>query len=299
MDLLDQLLERTSRTFALSIPLLPEPSRREVTLAYLLLRIADTLEDGIQLSPDRRQEALEQLLAVVSHVDVGGAEQWSRTWSATQPVDQPDYLRLLEEFPRVLECIGQLPSRSRQVILRHGERTIAGMRRTVQVMDTTGTLRLETVDQLREYCYIVAGIVGEMLTELFLLHWPTLQDEADRLRTLAPFFGEGLQLVNILKDADTDARAGRFYLPSHLQPNELFEIARNDLQLAQQYIEALQRGKAPKAVIAFTRLPVELAEPTLCRVEQCGPGSKLTRSEVSLVLDRVQTDLVLSDEAHG
>ena len=52
MDLLDQLLERTSRTFALSIPLLPEPARREVTLAYLLLRIADTLEDGIQFHPN-------------------------------------------------------------------------------------------------------------------------------------------------------------------------------------------------------------------------------------------------------
>ena len=44
--LMDHLLEKTSRTFALTVPLLPEPTRCEVTVAYLLFRVADTLEDA-------------------------------------------------------------------------------------------------------------------------------------------------------------------------------------------------------------------------------------------------------------
>ena len=196
----------------------------------------------------------------------------------------------------MLECIERMESRSRKVVLEHGQRTIAGMRQTVQAMAPTGTLRLETVDQLRDYCYIVAGIVGEMLTELFLLHWPSLQTQADRLRPLAPFFGEGLQLVNILKDADTDARAGRFYLPPHLPPSQCSRLHGMTCSWRTSMLTPCNEAR-PKAVIAFTRLPVELAQPTLCRVEQLGPGSKLTRGEVSLVLDRVQTELVMNDSA--
>jgi phytoene/squalene synthetase len=45
VDLAD-LLQRTSRTFGLAIPRLSEPTRTEVTIAYLLFRIADTLEDA-------------------------------------------------------------------------------------------------------------------------------------------------------------------------------------------------------------------------------------------------------------
>ena len=71
----------------------------------------------------------------------------------------------------------------------------------------------QSIAELRDYCYIVAGIVGEMLTELFLLDRPGLAPAADYLRARSRLFGEGLQLVNILKDADVDASEGRVYIP--------------------------------------------------------------------------------------
>jgi farnesyl-diphosphate farnesyltransferase len=268
----------------LSIPLLPEPSRREVTLAYLLLRIADTLEDGIYLPPDSRHDALQQLLSVVTTGKIRDAEVWSRSWVGTQPIDNPDYLELLGRFPDVLRHIGELSVVSRQIITQHAQQTIVGMQQTLQQMDDAGVLRLETTTQLRQYCYVVAGIVGEMLTELFLTHWPSLHSRADRLRQTAKYFGEGLQLVNILKDADADAGVGRFFLPPQTSLEDMFRLARDDLRQAHQYIQVLQEAAAPQGVIAFARLPVELAEGTLARVEQGGPGSKLSRAEVRAVL---------------
>ena len=72
-----------------------------------------------------------------------------------------------------------------------------------------GNLVLTDLEDLKNYCYFVAGIVGEMLTELFLLGRPTLSGVAAFLRGRAAAFGEALQLVNILKDAAGDAAEGR------------------------------------------------------------------------------------------
>src|SRR5438477_258431 len=81
---------------------------------------------------------------------------------------------------------------------------------------------------LRAYCYAVAGIVGEMLTELFVLGRPGMQAVAGDLRKHAAAFGEGLQLVNILKDARPDAVEGRTFLPRQAPLREVFVLARQD-----------------------------------------------------------------------
>jgi hypothetical protein len=60
MQRIDELLEKTSRTFALSIPLLPQPTRRQLGVAYLLFRIADTFEDAVDWPNDRRIAALRE-----------------------------------------------------------------------------------------------------------------------------------------------------------------------------------------------------------------------------------------------
>ena len=63
---LDQLLEGSSRTFALTIPLLPEPIRAQVTVAYLLFRVADTLEDSERWTLAARGEKLRAFAAVLA-----------------------------------------------------------------------------------------------------------------------------------------------------------------------------------------------------------------------------------------
>jgi farnesyl-diphosphate farnesyltransferase len=154
-----------------------------------------------------------------------------------------------------------------------------------------GELRLRDVQDLQAYCYVVAGIVGELLTELFLRERPGLAPAAGRLRERARSFGEGLQLVNILKDSASDAVQGRIYLPDGVDRADVLALARRNLETAAEYVHTLQEAGAERGVVAFTALPVRLAHATLDRVEAAGPGSKLTRHEVYAILQSLHQAL--------
>ncbi|HSS45203.1 MAG TPA: squalene/phytoene synthase family protein, partial [Thermoanaerobaculia bacterium] len=150
-----------------------------------------------------------------------------------------------------------------------------------------GALVLTGLRDLRAYCYVVAGIVGEMLTELFLLGRESLEASAAFLRERAGLFGEALQLVNILKDAAVDTAEGRRFIGPGLDRAEVFALARRDLDTAAEYILALQRAGAPRGIVEFTALPAELAGATLDKVEARGPGSKISRLEVLTIKQRL------------
>jgi farnesyl-diphosphate farnesyltransferase len=159
------------------------------------------------------------------------------------------------------------------------------MQDVVRRGDERGNLRLHSIRELRDYCYVVAGIVGEMLTELFLLDAPELSAVAPRLRRRSRFFGEGLQLVNILKDRASDATEGRVYLPAEIDVREVFGIARSDLDRAYAYVLTLQDAGAPEGFVAFTASPAILARASLDRIEERGPGAKITRDEVASLME--------------
>jgi farnesyl-diphosphate farnesyltransferase len=287
---LQELLVRTSRTFALAIPLLPDPTRLEVSIAYLLFRIADTFEDaGVWWNRARQIAALECFGELV---DTGSPEEFQAAvaeWLVEPPTDHAGYRELLEETPAVVGAFRRLAPASHAVILEHTRRTAAGMAGVVDRRDADGQLVLRDVEDLRAYCYIVAGIVGEMLTELFVLGSEQVAQVADRLRPRAAAFGEALQLVNILKDSDGDLEEGRRFLPAATDRSEVFALARRDLREAAEYVAEIQRAGGPEGVVRFTALPVLLARASLERVEQAGPGGKLTRPEVFAIkrgLDR-------------
>jgi farnesyl-diphosphate farnesyltransferase len=82
-------LDKTSRTFAVAIPLLEEPTRRDVSLAYLLFRIADTLEDSVQLTPDERVEALDELAALIARPESIEAHRLAQKWCRLRSVENP------------------------------------------------------------------------------------------------------------------------------------------------------------------------------------------------------------------
>ena len=223
---LDDLLEKTSRTFALSIPVLPEPTRREVMIAYLLFRIADTFEDAVALAarrthrrPGRLQRTAALLLAREGASAVAGL-------GATR--GRPPC--------RLSGADGRGPVRPRRLFRARARRRRAdprarhpfGRRHGFDRFSHTrdGRLTLHSIPELKDYCYIVAGIVGEMLTELFLLDRPALASLAPFLRERAATFGEALQLVNILKDSAVDAEEGRRYLPAEVPKSEVFSLAR-------------------------------------------------------------------------
>jgi farnesyl-diphosphate farnesyltransferase len=287
---LAKLLERTSRTFALSIPVLPEPTRHEVMIAYLLFRIADTFEDAAHWKPERRIAALSDFNGLLGAYSRPEAERLAAAWSAADPSPHAGYRELIAEVPFVLDAFFALSPGAvepvRAQVIRSAEGMAGYVRRT-----QGGRLVLADVADLKAYCYVVAGIVGEMLTELFLLGREALAPIAPYLRQRAASFGEALQLVNILKDSAVDASEGRRYLPASAPREEIFALARHDLGIAGEYIRTLQTHAAPRGLVEFTALPVLLAKASLDKIESHGPGSKISRPEVFLLTQRLKRAL--------
>lgn len=286
---LHDLLIKTSRTFGASIPLLNEPLRTQVTLAYLLFRIADTFEDAVTWPPDRKIHALhtfaEILQGEASHEDE--IRRLARTWTDQPPVEHDGYTELLSETPYVLAQLRELDEVPRERINHHTIRTTHGMAEIVRRTAADGTLQLRDLDDLRHYCYIVAGIVGEMLTDLFLIDCPAAGPHRLELDHQARDFGEGLQLVNILKDSADDSAEGRSFLHPSLDRAGVFRLARDDLDAAGHYLITFAHAGADTGICHFLALPLLLAWATLDRVEAHGPGAKITRPEVAAYIDAV------------
>ena len=281
-DDLNTLLLKTSRTFALTIPMLPEPTRTEVGVAYLLFRIIDTFEDATAWSPERRIQALAEVGPLLDEADPRAVAQATSAWLVDPPLIHAGYLDLLRVTPQVVSWYHALAPRAREQLRVHLGRSAQGMADFVGRTRGDGVLELETLQELRDYCFAVAGIVGHMLTELFVIGGPpSLAAAADELRGNAVQFGEGLQLVNILKDARPDAAEGRRYLPRQVQLPEVFVLARADLAAAAAYTETLRTHGADRGLVAFNAINTRLAIATLRLLRDQGLGSKLGRLQVT------------------
>jgi len=282
---LDDLLTRTSRTFALAIPLLPEPLDRQVGIAYLLFRIADSIEDATAWTPQEKQTALAALGNGLARNDPDSLADLANDWQSKPTGLKPDYDRLMACLPEVNAALREF-SPARPVVVKYLQQTIEGMQKFVE-RSRDGGLVLASVDELGHYCYIVAGLVGEMLTELFVLHAEQLGEVAAPLHERAARFGEGLQLVNILQDSERDAASGRYFISEAFSREAVFALAREDLDVAQEYVEILAAAESPAGMLRFARLPLALARETLSHVERAGPGAKIGRGRVRQLLEDV------------
>ena len=147
---------------------MPEPTRQEVGVAYLLFRIIDTFEDATRWPPARRNDALGEFVELISGADRGRAAAATARWTGDPPVEHAGYMELIACTPAVLEWHARLRPEARAQISRHVVRTAKGMAEFVSRSHGKGYLWLETLQDLRSYCLAVAGIVGQMLTELYL-----------------------------------------------------------------------------------------------------------------------------------
>jgi farnesyl-diphosphate farnesyltransferase len=296
-ELLAELLERTSRTFALAIPLLPDGLRDEVGLGYLLFRIADTLEDAECWNRDERREGLRRYVNLLAEPNEAATRRLAEDWQARPPSINAEYNRLLGHAPEVFAAVEELPIAARRTVLRMTARSAEGMSETLARADERGAFRLETIADLQQYCYYVAGIVGEMLTELFCARLAS-SAAAGGLADHAAAFGEGLQLVNILKDSGGDADQGRVYLPANVPRSEVMAIARQDLRRAEEYTDLLARAGAEEGTLSFVVLPRLLAEATL-DVLETGERTKLSRAEVTRVMEVAEGVVVRLTASRG
>lgn len=220
----DHALQGVSRTFALTIPELPESLRLVVGNAYLLCRIADTLEDAESLSVDDKKRLSEQFVEVVA--GTADAAQFGRDAFARLGDDTLEAERnLVRNTDRVLRITHGFSAADRAALLRCVRIMVDGMERFQEGRFTHG---LRNEEQLDSYCYHVAGVVGEMLTELFCAHRPRIAERRAELERLAASFGQGLQMTNILKDIWDDRGRNVCWLPRDVFEQEGFDLRRID-----------------------------------------------------------------------
>ncbi len=219
------LLEKTSRTFALNIQVLPKGLRRQVLLAYLFCRMADTLEDDGDLEEPAKVRLLESFRGLfppgetsegrIAGFRAGLPPEWEKS-------ERWDHL-LVYHCHWILPQLAEFPRPAVEAISRCVDEMCSGMidftRRQARTRE--GQVLIETVEDLDRYCYYVAGTVGNLLCDLFALHSPLIRTKkAKALRALSVSFGLGLQLTNILKDVQEDRRRNVSYIPSALLERE-------------------------------------------------------------------------------
>ena len=216
-----EILQGVSRTFALTIPQLPAGLRDVVGNAYLLCRITDTIEDEPGLPARQKQALAERFIDVVA--GRSAAEPFARELgvglSASTTASEHD---LIANTARVIRITHAFENTQREALARCVRIMAHGMAEFQLQATPDG---LDDLPQLDRYCYHVAGVVGEMLTELFCNYSPEIDAHRDELLRLSVSFGQGLQMTNILKDGGTTAGAGRGWLP-----RDVFLEAGFDLQ---------------------------------------------------------------------
>ena len=203
------ILPGVSRTFALTIPVLPGELAKVVTNAYLLCRLADTIEDDVALSDVQKSEFHARFVRIVEGVAPAEpfAAELAPLLSARTLEDERDLVR---NTARVVRVTHGFTREERDALTRCVRIMCRGMPAFQRNKSLAGLADLRDLD---EYCYYVAGVVGEMLTELFLLHCPELEPQRERMLRLAVSFGQGLQMTNILKDIWDDRRGDTCWLP--------------------------------------------------------------------------------------
>ncbi|HJU61005.1 MAG TPA: phytoene/squalene synthase family protein [Candidatus Binatia bacterium] len=220
-DFQSEMLAGVSRTFALTIPQLPASLCRVVSNAYLLCRIVDTIEDEPALTGARKNYFCQQFLRTLNVPR--NAETFSRQLCAslssqTPPAEQ----ELIRHVPRVVRITRSFSEPQREAL----QQCIRAMAKGMGQFQLRGEKQgLQSLEDLDQYCYYVAGVVGQMLTHLFCLHSPQIAQNRTALMALAVSFGQGLQMTNILKDMWEDYRRGACWLPRKIFAEEGFDLS--------------------------------------------------------------------------
>jgi farnesyl-diphosphate farnesyltransferase len=211
-DYQDRILPHVSRTFALTIPQLPAALRTPVTNAYLLCRIADTIEDEVEPAVAATLVLQQRFVSVVcgrEDADLLVRDVLPQLSARTLPAERD----LVQNMKRVVGITAGFDEPQRIAIQRCLDIMCHGMHK----FQLTASLRgLPRSTDLDDYCYYVAGVVGQMLTELFCSYSAEIRQHRTELHDLAVSFAQGLQMTNILKDVWEDRSRGACWLPQEV-----------------------------------------------------------------------------------
>jgi farnesyl-diphosphate farnesyltransferase len=321
-DLVGDLLRRVSRSFYLSLAILPRSLREPIGLAYLLARASDTVADTRLLPRAERLRHLATLSAAYA-----GAPRADPTTPALAcaPLQAHAAEReLLERVGEALERVERLPSADRAAVRAVLATITEGQRFDLERFpgeDADTLAALDSLAELDRYTYLVAGCVGEFWTRLHVAHRPRLAGwDVAAMSATGVRFGKALQLTNVVRDAPADLRHGRCYLPAQelaalgLIPQDLVDPAKT--LKARRLLERLLRDALehydaawrytlaiPRAewrmrlacawplliglgtLAAVARHPNPLASPTPIKISRSAVRAMLARSSLTVWSD--------------
>lgn len=263
-----RVLKETSRTFYIPITLLNKQLRLTVSSAYLLMRAIDEIEDHDTMDKDVKMYLLretKQLLEKNAAFDRKSYESLIRPYESLLP----------EVTVRLPDWIDVCPNDIEQKVRDATAEMAGGMADWVEK-----DFVIHSKDDLDNYTYYVAGLVGVMLSDIWKWYDGTETDYE-----LAIGFGRGLQAVNILRNQDEDfAERGVRFIPSGWTRADVFSYARDNLALADQYIKDIKT----RSITLFCKIPLALAKRTLQAME--AGKEKMSRTEVEEVVEQITSE---------
>ena len=303
------ILRSVSRSFYLSVRLLPARLREPISLAYLLARATDTIADTADIPAAIRAEKLQTLSGAIQ--GQSSPDTMVDLVASFAPLQKnSDESALIESLPRCLEWLENLDPADRTDIRALLEKITRGQALDLQRFVNPAEVRaLNTANDLDEYTYLVAGCVGEFWTRLCFRHVRKFAKlDENEMSELGKRYGMGLQLINILRDAGSDLRSGRCYFPEEelaairLTPAEILrepdrlrpiyrkwrEKAEAALQSGVEYSLAVRNRR----VRAATVLPALIGARTLALLREAGGTPlhrkiKVSRQEVRSMISSV------------
>ena len=264
------ILSSVSRTFALTIPLLPPIIEKVVGNTYLLCRIVDTIEDAAELTPEAKKNLSALFLDVV--LERAPVESFVEPClDALKNYSNHDELDLIAHTPTVLRILHTCSSHDQEVVSRCVSIMSEGMSRFHGRQTEAG---LKDLSEFEDYCYVVAGVVGELLTSIFRHYSPQFSKNIQGHENLAIAFGQALQMTNILKDSPEDRARGVSWKPANLSQLDLLQIAYQKLSDSLTYILLI-----PKEEVGMRRFCLLAFGLAVLTLDKLAAGDHFERQE--------------------
>lgn len=259
------MLKETSRTFFIPINFLEPTLKKTVASAYLCMRAIDEIEDHPEMDDDIKRH----LLLAISEM-------------LQTDFDRDRYQELIRPYVHILPPVTQrladwISVCPEEIVGKVNESTAimaGGMAKWVEKKWV-----ITTKEELDDYTYYVAGLVGTMLSDLWKWHDGTETDPE-----LAIAFGRGLQAVNMLRNYDEDLERGVTFVPDGWNRDDMFNYANNNLAQADLYVKSIKN----KRILMFCKVPLALAHSTLKALKS--GKEKMTRKEVEGIVEQLKQE---------
>ena len=319
---IDALLKDTSRSFFVTLEMLPKNIRRQVGLLYLLARVADTIADTKTGSAEHLIEALTQY----DEVAQGNSSQLPEFTEIASLQEHEGEARLMHNVGMAISALDLFDENDKMLMRECLAIIISGQTLDLQrfgpANETGSVSPLETDDELDDYAYRVAGSVGDFWTHMTCNHilkrTHSSGPKREQFFALGVRFGKALQMINILRDIPEDLRFGRCYIPAHslkeigLEPSDLLrsenmekfrplynrylDLTDEHLEAATQYIAMLPYSQF--RLRAACMLPVLIGQRTVAMLREenvldSENRVKVSREEMKNLISKTKRALIL------